>query len=129
MPFDGTVPVEPDNVLQVLIKARGHIERGWCKNALARTSNGRKIDPYHADAAKWCAIGAVIATTGTDSNPAVYRRLTAAAKWLGSPNVMAFNDAQWRRERVLMLYDVAISMQRERGAVKARSRIPALILA
>ncbi len=52
----------------VLRKAAALVEKGWCKGAYARDSAGRSIDldeyPDDPDARRFCALGALMRTSG-----------------------------------------------------------------
>jgi transposase, IS5 family len=98
-----------DKTTALLIRARGFIERGWCRYALARDENGCAIGPQHFKAVAWCAKGALIAAgVGCFSfplHPAV-RRLRRA---ICGGNISLFSDHQKNAETVLAAFDRAIA--------------------
>src|SRR5271170_6750272 len=84
--------IEVDETTEILIRARGFLERGWCQNTLARDADGNAIEPISERAVAWCAIGAVDAIRipcNMGVKPAL-RRLEAAT---GEP-INDFNDRQ-----------------------------------
>ena len=120
--FDGCPHGAPaaDATTALLIRARGFIERGWCRSAPARDANGNRCAATDEAATSWCAIGALVVaglphfTTTKNGepllcfpsgNPAV-RRLENAV----CGNIPDFNDAQETVEPVLAAFDAAIAM-------------------
>ena len=51
-------PGQVDATTDLLIRARGFIERGWCQNAAAKNTDGIGIDPRSERAVAWCPAGA-----------------------------------------------------------------------
>jgi hypothetical protein len=47
MPLDDAnwPTIEVDETTEILIRARGFLERGWCQNTLARDADGNAIKP------------------------------------------------------------------------------------
>lgn len=66
---------------EVLLKARELIERPerWCQYSLAKRSDGEPTDYTGADAASWCAVGAVYRAGRIQSANAAVEFLNAAA--------------------------------------------------
>jgi hypothetical protein len=109
MPLDDAnwPTIEVDETTEILIRARGFLERGWCRNTLARDADGNAIKPISERAVAWCAIGAVDATRmpwDTGVKPALLR-LEAA---IGGEPINEFNDHQETLGPVLAAFDRAI---------------------
>lgn len=51
--------MNPEETKQALLKARGLIEKGWCKEAYARDTEGNPLSPCSMDATQYCVVGAV----------------------------------------------------------------------
>jgi hypothetical protein len=112
--FRGATCTDPTTDL--LIRARGLIERGWCRGIGAKDADGHPVGPSSAQAVAWCAGGALIAAGmpvvgGLWSQPAM-RRLGEAMGGT-SRDIMNFNDRQLTVEPVLAAFDRAIAMGRE----------------
>ena len=103
-----------DATAELLIRARGFLERGWCRNAFARGPLGWPVFPKSKLANRWCASGALLAAGLPDNeyrteywtHPAVYR-LREAMDW---EDISRFNDRQAMVEPVLAAFDRAIAM-------------------
>jgi hypothetical protein len=114
----GATPIETDDATNMLIRARGFIERGWCRYMLAMDPAGHPIDPTTTNAVAWCANGALVAAGLSDcrnyafylDHPAV-RRLEAeiGSENSGGGNIANFNNAQETVEPVLAAFDRAIA--------------------
>jgi hypothetical protein len=107
-----------DETTELLIRARGFLERGWCRSAYARNFLGWKVGPKSWWACQWCALGALCAAgmplckshpAVDQSHPAV-NRLSAA---IGGDYIGWFNDHQDTVEPVLAAFDRAIAMLAE----------------
>ena len=116
MPLDHTnwspaPPTEVDETTALLVRARGFIERGWCRGDLARDANGNGVWPTEQQAVAWCAGGALIAAgmpynvVSILAHPAT-RRLRAA---IAGGNIAGFNNRQETVEPVLAAFDRAIA--------------------
>jgi len=99
--------VEVDETTEILIRARGFLERGWCQNTLARDADGNAIKPISERVVAWCAIGAVDATRMPWDTAAKMglRRLEAA---IGGKPINDFNDRQTTVGPILAAFDRAI---------------------
>jgi hypothetical protein len=102
---------EIDEATALLIRARGFLERGWCRGAQARDADGWQVSPTSGDAVAWCAFGAMVAAGGNfppcfwGQNPTVVR-LQAA---IGGEDIAVFNNRQETVEPVLAAFDRAIA--------------------
>jgi hypothetical protein len=97
-----------DETTELLIRARGLIERGWCREEFARDAVGNFVDPTGPTAIAWCMNGALIAAgvvLPLKKHPA-FRRLKSA---IGTAPVSVFNDAQETVEPILAAFDRAIA--------------------
>lgn len=116
MPSDDPRPqTETDPATEMLIRARSYMERGWCRNALARDANGNGVSPVSEQAVAWCASGALIAAGMPDdgfyrSHPAFLRLKNAID---GQP-IVVFNNRQEAVEPVLAAFDRAITGETSR---------------
>jgi hypothetical protein len=107
-------PVLSDETTSLLIRARGFIERGWCRRAEARDSTGRIVDPTSEQAVAWCVLGALHAAgiSGSDywNHPAIHRVVEAInGCWVSGWTICAFNNAQETVEPILAAFDRAIA--------------------
>jgi hypothetical protein len=117
MPLDDSnfpQTVEVNETTALLIRARGFIERGWCRGSLALDATGNAVDPTSERAVAWCANGALVALgvpwspgDAFEHHPAV-RRLTVA---IGGEFIGTFNNTQETVEPVLAAFDRAIAGQ------------------
>jgi hypothetical protein len=112
MPLDDTnwsQPVEViDETTTLLIRARSFLERGWCRDTLARDAWGNEVSACGDRAAKWCINGALLAAGFRGayvSHPAV-ARLEAA---IDGEDLVEFNNQQETVEPILAAFDRAIA--------------------
>jgi hypothetical protein len=100
---------EVDPTTALLVRARGFIERGWCRWVFAQDTTGCDVVSTSEYAIAWCANGALFAAgllrDGYNWNPAVLR-LEAA---IGGEEIHAFNNRQETVEPVLAAFDRAIA--------------------
>ena len=104
-----------DETTALLIRARGFVERGWCRIPLAVDSDGNDVIPTNERAVAWCMYGALYAAGFSESPgyfstpenrlPAV-RRLRAA---IGGGSIAHFNKRQKTVEPILAAFDRAIA--------------------
>lgn len=112
------------NALNILIKAKDIVEKGWCKNSLFRDANGKAIrSTEYTDGCHVCAIGAMkIAALNINFQSGEYSK---ALKALGKETPMWPEDYQLRgmqmpidsfndqstttKQDILNLYDRAIA--------------------
>ncbi len=97
-----------DDTTALLIRARGFIERGWCRET-GQDANGELVQARSERAVAWCAVGALMAA-GVDNkgfwdHPATLR-FVAAIDGMSIPD---FNDAQSTVGPVLAAFDRAIA--------------------
>ena len=109
MPLDDAnwPTIEVDETAEILIRARGFLERGWCQNTLARDADGNAIKPISEQAVAWCAIGAIDATR-VPGDPGVKPALLRLEAAIGGEPISAFNDHQVTVWPVLAAFDRAI---------------------
>jgi hypothetical protein len=114
MPLDTTnwsTTTEVDETTALLIRARGLLERGWCRFAPAQDARGDGISPTDDRAVAWCAVGAIAAAAGSRQFKAARDRLHAA---IGGENIANFNNRQESVEPVLTAFDRAIAAGEQR---------------
>ena len=113
MPLDQTnwphtIPL--DEATMLLIRARTFIQRGWCRDAIARDADGNQLgDARSDDAVAWCSVGALEATGVECSDPSyipAIRRLEVAMR---TECIARFNDNQITVDPVLAAFDRAIA--------------------
>jgi hypothetical protein len=104
MPFDNA---NLDDTTRLLLDARGYIERGLCRDALARDKEGAEVHPTDERAVKWCINGSFIAAglrgRISDDHPAVSRLKRA----IGGANLVDFSNGN-DKAVVLAAFDRAI---------------------
>jgi len=102
------IETQVDETTALLIRARGFIERGWCRCQQAVDANGSSTSPTSEDAVAWCASGALIAAGASSVfDPAVQLLHAAIGK-----TIWIFNDDQETVEPILVAFDRAIAGQR-----------------
>jgi hypothetical protein len=116
MPLDDTNTslTEADETTALLIRARGFIERGWCRET-AQDANGDLIQARSDRAVAWCAVGALMAA-GVDhkgfwEHPATLRLIAA----IDGAKIPDFNDAQTTVAPVLAAFDRAIAASQQQN--------------
>jgi hypothetical protein len=111
-----TAAPEIDATTALLIRARGFLERGWCRGVFALDAHGRQVAETSDQAVAWCAIGALLASgmprplmkhPAYSRHPAMRRLQAAIGNWR---NVGNFNNRQETVEPVLAAFDAAIAM-------------------
>jgi hypothetical protein len=113
MPLDDTTnwsdTTTTDETTALLIRARGLLERGWCRGADAKNFLGLPVSAYSILARAWCASGALLAARAGASDLncrlAQIRMLVA----VGGEVLHEFNDRQETVEPVLAAFDRAIA--------------------
>lgn len=92
---------------EVLVEARGLIEKGWARGAFARYRNGKRTGSMDERACFFCVEGAICrAAFGT-----VYARreaMRAMQDATGRCDLFRWNDAQSTKAPVLAAFDRAI---------------------
>ena len=101
---------DTDETTALLIRARGFLERGWCRGNFARDAEGRPTNPTDQHAVMWCPQGALIVSglpldKDWPDHPAVERLEDA----MGCYSIGRFNAQQETVESVLAAFDRAIS--------------------
>lgn len=98
-------------VHDLLVAARGYVERGWTQRHFAVAEDGRDVPARSKEACSWCALGAVqrasvdLPMANTDT---VYVASQALAK-VAQRNMAIFNDMPERtQQEILDLFDKAI---------------------
>jgi hypothetical protein len=110
MPLDDTnwpATAEVDEPTALLIRARGFMERGWCKGRQAVDESGKWVESTSKQAVAWCAYGALVAAGLVPGHPALTRLFDA----MGGVGVIPFNDRQETVEPVLAAFDRALADQ------------------
>lgn len=111
--FATSLLAEIDETTALLVRARGYVERGWCRGTLAKNANGHLTSPMAADAVAWCALGALIAATGiTEDWHLSFSKHPACARLrdaMGGEHIARFNNRQETVEPVLKAFDRAIA--------------------
>jgi hypothetical protein len=108
---------EADETTALLIRARGFLERGWCRFDFAYDAAGQSVHPKSRHAVAWCVNGALIAagvpswldnpdSRSYDDHPAVRRLEAAMGGWMG---IGGFNNRQETVEPILAAFDRAIA--------------------
>lgn len=95
--------------MNLLKRARARIANpeNWCQGVSAMDKNGDRVWTRSPDAVKWCALGALAASTDTDAEfRLASTALNAAAMLLCQPNMVALNELT-DHETVLKMYDLA----------------------
>jgi hypothetical protein len=96
--------------LEVLRKARGLIEKGWCQGVYAKDENGKPCDPNSAAAESFCVYGALRrwAQRYSDEYDAATDRLGEEPEC--QHGISLFNDHEDRTQaEVLALFDRTIA--------------------
>ena len=98
MPLDSTnLPTtEVDETTALLVRARGLLERGWCRGVTAIDATGEHVYPASDRAAAWCAIGALEAVGGN-----YYLAIDRLRAAIGGGDICVFNNTQETVEPVL----------------------------
>ena len=105
-----------DETTTLLIRARKFIQRGWCRDAIARDANGNHlVDARSTEAVAWCSVGALEATGVDFFDPSfipAIRRLQVAMR---TECIARFNDGQMTPGPVLAAFDRAIAAAEHMG--------------
>lgn len=98
----------------ILKRAKKLVERGWCKGALARDADGKRVHPFDKSARHWCAEGALQRAAEDDcrGRGVALCYLDRAA---GGCDVGWFNDRQRTRRPVLAAFDRAVELAIKEG--------------
>ena len=109
----------PPQTIHLLTKARRLVRKGWAQGHIARTDDGRPVPVHHAEATRFCTIGAIRQVYEADHYG--YRAFDAATDLLcrgagvsGFPELTVWNDHPDRTQAdVLDLYTRAIARAKE----------------
>jgi hypothetical protein len=120
MPLDSTdwAEIEVDEVTTLLIRARGFIERGWCRYFYAKGRFGIPVSPTCRWAVSWCAVGAIRAAASNATTREVHEACARLAGAMGLIDIIVFNDRQKSVEEVLAAFDRAITAPAPRQTVR-----------
>lgn len=100
----------------ILVQARGYIEKGWCKGYEATTSSGIPVSPVHPGAAHWDIYGSLKAALGVEYLTVDMRYGEPAAQAERLLREVVSDDflASWQdartKEEVLAAFDKAIEL-------------------
>jgi hypothetical protein len=99
--------------VQVVERARALIEdeRHWCRNELARDTNGHSMDPTERSAVRRCGLGALIAAAyeiTDDHRRAQDLAVSALRPICGSSTLVNVNDSRGHAA-VLTLFDEVLA--------------------
>src|ERR1700722_7637156 len=112
MPLDNTSwspDTQVDETTALLVRARGFLERGWCKGYFAYDGHGDQIAARDERAVSWCMVGAIqVAEFGT-GNAGCQRARDLLRSTVGE-SIAKFNDGQETVEPVLAAFDKAIGL-------------------
>jgi hypothetical protein len=112
MPLDDTCwPTTEitDETTALLIRARGLLERGWCRYYLAKSQYGRPVGPTSKRAVMWCAYGALFAAGVPRNQGAVHPAILRLEAAIPNAGIASFNNLQKTVEPVLAAFDRAIA--------------------
>lgn len=102
-----TQDIDPTTAL--LIRARGFIERSWCRKWFAGDANGWGVTPVSEQAIAWCMTGALMAAQQQTADGCVNDAIERLRSAVGGDGTLAdFNDRQQTVEPVLAAFDFAI---------------------
>lgn len=113
------------SVVEILVRARKYVARGWCQKAFAKDSYGNSVQESSSAACRWCAIGA-IRQACIDLNldlpagwPAIDRLLRAAP----AEDLEAWNDQFGQtQQEVIEAFDRAIQQINAEIAEKEKNQ-------
>ena len=125
MPLDQTnwphIPPLDETTL-LLIRARNFIQRGWCRDAIARDADGNQlVDARSAEAVAWCSIGALEATGAECFDPSFIPALRRLEVAMRTECIARFNDHQMTVDPVLAAFDRAIAAGDSRSPGSGRT--------
>lgn len=106
----------PPPVKELLIRARGRIEKGWCQGAYAKNADGDGVGATDPDATSFCIRGAILAVGPLDysvRSPAYGLLENVVDRISQSPcdSLAGYNDAPERTQaEVLAVFDAAIAL-------------------
>lgn len=107
-------------VADILERAKGYVERGWCQGSSATNEQGEVVNPFHPSACCWCAQGAVNAAAFEFRLESWFESavtsLRKELRILGveNPSIPRWNDDPFRtKQEVLDLFDRAIQRLKE----------------
>jgi len=96
------VNAHTQELIDILIGAKGFIERGWTQGELARDKQGNAVRPEDPNAVCWCVEGAIKAAGCNEK----WRQIKEVLKEHGSFPAYRWNDDSDRtKEEVLEMLD------------------------
>ncbi len=104
-------------IVQVLVKSRVLLKKGWTQEWFARDADGVNCDENSKQATCWCITGALCRV---DGGGVVFQRITEELERSAKvPNIVMWNDAPGRtQDEVLKLFDRTIRRLRAQEARK-----------
>lgn len=106
------------STLDVLVRARALVERGWCTGVEARDEHGNQCDESDSPSAvSWCMIGAVYRGARKEDDIALARKAARCLTATVGGLLDQWNDAPGRTQsEVLAAFDRAIEAARPAGS-------------
>jgi hypothetical protein len=81
------------SVINVLVRARAYLKKGWTRKAFARDTKGESCGAREGKASCWCASGALErATGGTRAFKTFFAAETELKKTVGCDSIPTWND-------------------------------------
>jgi hypothetical protein len=103
-----------EELVDVLVKARALVAKGWTKNSYAKTAKGDPVDWDDPKACRFCATGAVYRAVGaydTRIGMRTFALLDGHPRMKDFDNdIVAFNDSQKTKKPVLQIFDDLIDV-------------------
>ena len=106
-------------VLEVLVRARANVKKGWCQESSAKDTYGFSVAYWQPEACFWCIMGAIWKACGSidaihgEKAEAVIRDI------LDEKYISQWNDKPGRtKQEVLDLFDKAISIEQAKYVAK-----------
>lgn len=103
-------------VITILERARELVRKGWTRNQMAATKNGKQTDTKSDAACKFCTMGAVgrayLDLTGDKGNiwfSAATRSALSHLEAFAGTSIASFNDSQTTKKPILALFDKALA--------------------
>ena len=113
------------NTLERLERGLERVKKGWTRNALARNSQLKPVQPFYGEAVCWCALGALIFTREDRSTLDGVEEVEKAMGELlhGFPDtyvLSAYNDNEDSQTVIVKLYEKTIArLKKEQSSDQA----------